>query len=759
MQEEKIIYISYNGALDPIMESQGLCYIYGLIEKGYKFILLTFERKERLSDIWLLNDKKNKLAGAGIDWQFLRYHKGGSILITGFDIISGVIRVLSIKRKSKIKFIHARSYVPAVIAWLVKVITGIPYIFDMRGFMAEERVDAGLLKNRGFKYRIIKIVEKILLEDADEIIVLTEKATSIIRARAEFFLREDRVSVIPCCVDTKRFKSIDATVLRDKEGLKERFVLVYAGSIGTWYLAEEMVDFFKVLKKKLPQAFFLLLLNNDVLYMDKLLRSKGIIGQDYKIMHLNPEEVSLYLNIADAGLFFIMPTFSKQFSSPIKFGEYLSCGLPVITNSGVGDIDIQLKPFAGIFLKGFSRQDYEKAVDMLLESRRFFDKRKIREYVKKILSLEIGVEKYAQVYLEMGKKRILVIASLAKKISPSMRYRMEQWMPHLKSRGFRFNYISFSNEYLQRLLLKKGYVLKKSAAIIFAYLGIVLKLLKPGIEKIVFLHREATRIGPPIIEWYFKIINKTIVFDFDDAIFLPSAGSCNGIWGRLRCRWKTGIICRLSSQIIVGNRYLLDYAKRFNDQVSIIPSTVEISRYHLKQHTQKDFVTLGWIGSHTTMLECLPLLKDVFIKLKEKINFKLLIIGPETKFVDLGIEYELVKWNADTEEEDLLLMDIGLMPLEDNLWQAKKCGMKILQYMAVGIPVVASPVGVNKDIIQDGENGFLAIKGEDWIDKILMLSRDDRLREHLGMAGRMLVEEKYSSECGANMVAAVLNKI
>ena len=397
-----VLYISYNGALDPLTNSQVLPYIKGLQSKGYRFMLLTFERMEKLKKKEIFLEKKQELKNQGIEWHWLKYHKRPNLLATFWDIVTGTIKSKVLAKRNKVDFIHARGYIPASIARNAGKRLKIPYIFDMRGLMAEEYADGELIKKGGLKYLLIKNLEKNLLCAADKIVVLTEKARNILLNRKYIRNRGADISVIPCCVDTVLFdfkKFTDsAESIRRELGAAGRYIVVYAGSYGTWYMFAEMIDFFNALKKKIPSAFFLILLNNDVGSAAKLFTEKGVTDSDYTVIHLGTEKVPQYLAAANAGIFFIKPLLSKQASSPTKFGEYLAAGLPVIANRGIGDLDDQIDSVTGILVDDFNEKEYLMAAQILVDRTGGFDKRMLHAKAEELLSLEKGVGVYHKVY-------------------------------------------------------------------------------------------------------------------------------------------------------------------------------------------------------------------------------------------------------------------------------------------------------------------------------------------------------------------------
>jgi glycosyltransferase involved in cell wall biosynthesis len=195
---------------------------------------------------------------------------------------------------------------------------------------------------------------------------------------------------------------------------------------------------------------------------------------------------------------------------------------------------------------------------------------------------------------------------------------------------------------------------------------------------------------------------------------------------------------------MVGNPYLAEYARQVNDRVTVIPTTIDTEKYRVPPRTEKNGPpVIGWTGSHSTV-QHLDTLRGALKKLAERESFRLRVIGTPT-YDCPPVDVEAVQWRSETEVEDVAAIDIGVMPLPEDRWSIGKCGLKALQFMALGIPTVCSPVGVNTDIIQDNQNGFIASTEDEWVDKLSRLLRSHELRQRLGHAGRVTVEEKYSA--------------
>ena len=276
---------------------------------------------------------------------------------------------------------------------------------------------------------------------------------------------------------------------------------------------------------------------------------------------------------------------------------------------------------------------------------------------------------------------------------------------------------------------------------------------------VVFVQREALFLGLSFFERKFAGKSK-LVFDFDDAIWLPNVSQSNRKFVWLKNPSKVKSILKYSHAVIAGNNYLADFAKQFNENVTVIPTTIDTDKYSLQEkENATGKICIGWTGSLTTIKHfegIIPVLKRLKDKFKDKICIKVIA----DKSIDFGgLEVEFVKWRAETEVDDLRHIDIGLMPLPDNEWARGKCGLKALQYMALGIPAVVSPVGVNTEIVQDGINGFVANNDKEWVEKLSVLIENPKLRKKLGKEARKTVVKKYSVEANKRKYLEVLQNV
>lgn len=343
-------------------------------------------------------------------------------------------------------------------------------------------------------------------------------------------------------------------------------------------------------------------------------------------------------------------------------------------------------------------------------------------------------------------KRILFIAPYPHAQAPSQRFRFEQYLSFLEESGFELEVHPFLSEKDWAPLYKEGSFIRKGFSMLRSFLRRFALLFKIKKFDHVFIHREASMIGPPVFEWIIaKVLKKKYIYDFDDAIWLPNYSQSNAKFHKLKAYGKVKSIIRWADQVCVGNNFLRDYALEFNSNVQVIPTTVDTLNVHNKvsNHNPEELI-IGWTGSHTTM-DYLPFLVPTLKELEKTHKFKFRVISNHPPQIDLD-SLEFVKWNKDTEIEDLAKINIGVMPLEDTVWAKGKCGFKGLQYMALQIPSVMSNVGVNSDIIDHEKNGFLCETAEEWQSVLLELITNPELRKQIGIAGQETVINRYSVE-------------
>lgn len=349
--------------------------------------------------------------------------------------------------------------------------------------------------------------------------------------------------------------------------------------------------------------------------------------------------------------------------------------------------------------------------------------------------------------------RVLAIVPSLYDTSPGQRFRIEQWEPILREGGVKITYAPFETDELRSVLHSGGNVAAKVGGIVKS-----MKRRRDELDSLqeydlIYLFREAALLGPPWFERKLARSGVPVVFDFDDAIFFSYKSPSNGYLSYLKFPAKAAEICRLATHVMAGNQFLADYALAENKNVTIIPTTIDTDKYQVIEKTDNERLIIGWSGSFST-IQHLDTIREVLQELGKTEDFILRVIG--TPSYDLpGVNVEAIPWRSETEIDDLAAIDIGLMPLPDDNWSKGKCGLKALQYMALGIPAICSPVGVNSTIITDGENGFLAGDASEWIDKTKRLIHSRDLRVGLGRAGRRTVENDYSAKAVAPRVLEV----
>jgi glycosyltransferase involved in cell wall biosynthesis len=346
-------------------------------------------------------------------------------------------------------------------------------------------------------------------------------------------------------------------------------------------------------------------------------------------------------------------------------------------------------------------------------------------------------------------KKIKVLCLVAHRIgrSPGQRFRFEQYVDFLEQHGFECTLSHLLSETEDAVFYRHHHYLQKLLIFLKTIRSRKQDVRKLDQYDIVFIYREAVMHGSVRFEKQIASRGIPIIYDFDDAIWLFDVSNGNRLFGWLKRPGKTADIIKLSRAVIVGNEFLAEYARQFSEQVVVIPTTIQTGTYRATgEQKTGETICIGWTGSSTTLKHfhlAIPVLKKIIEKYPGKIRIKLISDEP---YMTNDIPVQFCKWNRETEVPDLMEIDIGIMPLPNDEWSKGKCGFKGLQYMALGIPAVMSPVGVNADIISNGQTGFLAASEEEWIEKLSLLIELPELREKLGKAGQKTVEEKYSFE-------------
>ncbi|MBT0813052.1 glycosyltransferase family 4 protein [Litoribacter ruber] len=328
------------------------------------------------------------------------------------------------------------------------------------------------------------------------------------------------------------------------------------------------------------------------------------------------------------------------------------------------------------------------------------------------------------------------------RLGASSRVRSYQYIPLYESNGVEVTVSPFFNlPYLQSLYSHKR---PGIGNVLFRYMTRLLVCLKVFKYDLVIIEKEVFPYFPAIVEKLFSKFGVRFVVDYDDAIFHNYDKHSSGVVVNMLGD-KIDQVMKCASGVWVGNDYLAQRAKAAGSaKIMHLPTSVDISKYKLKDHQEGFLPVIGWVGSPTT-IKYLRAILPVLEQLRQQVPFKLMVIGQQCELNYSG-ELEIVDWQEDREGEQLLSLDIGLMPLPDSAWEQGKCSYKLIQYMAAGLPVVASPVGMNKKVVDHGTNGFLAQNDADWIKYLTLLIQDVTLRNQMGLEGRRLVEAEYTIE-------------
>ncbi|MBO7146062.1 MAG: glycosyltransferase [Salinivirgaceae bacterium] len=405
MIPNQILYISYDGMTDSLGRSQVLPYLCALTEKGWRITLISAEKPEVFAQGE--SEVRGIVDAAGIDWQPMSYTKRPPIISTLLDILTIKRMAFKLTRQKDFGIVHCRSYIAAFVGLALKNKFGCRFVFDMRGFYADERVDGNIWNTKKLIYRLVynffKRKEKDFMSGCDAIVSLTNAAKSEILQWNLPNVTAEKITVIPCCADVNHFdyrthNQQDIELWRQKLGIdKNAFVLSYLGSVGTWYMLPEMMDFFAELLAVRPDAVFLLITrDNKQLILEEAARHG--IGVDHIIVQpATRNEVPQLAMLSSASLFFIKPVWSKKASSPTKLAELMALGIACVTNKGVGDVDgiIENNPL-GVLVNGWTRNDYAEAIRKMLELPA--DREASRRLACEMFSLDKGAAAYDSIY-------------------------------------------------------------------------------------------------------------------------------------------------------------------------------------------------------------------------------------------------------------------------------------------------------------------------------------------------------------------------
>ena len=401
-----ILFISYDGMTDPLGQSQVIPYLSGLTRYGYRFTILSCDKPEKYAAN--KNYVEELLHEASIKWVSIPYHKSPPVLSSIYDYQKLKAKAKEIYQADPFDMVHTRPGLPTLAALWLKKKYAVKFLDDVRGFWADERVDGGMwnLGNPIFKavYGFFKRHENECLEKADYVTCLTYAAKTEMLTWKHIKKQPLNIEVIPCSADLQLFDPSNINSrLKEQFGQElkvsdEDIIFSYLGSIGGWYLTEEMMRLCKLIADKIPNAKFLFISPHRHEVIEEAAAKQGVPSGKIMVRQAARHEVPVLLSFSQYALFFIKPCYSKISSSPTKHGEIMAMGIPVITNSGVGDVEMIVNKYnSGFVLKDFSARSFAEVVNAIA-SGKTFDKAAIRKGASEFYSLAEAVERYRKVY-------------------------------------------------------------------------------------------------------------------------------------------------------------------------------------------------------------------------------------------------------------------------------------------------------------------------------------------------------------------------
>jgi glycosyltransferase involved in cell wall biosynthesis len=392
-----VLYISYDGMLEPLGQSQVLAYLKRLAT-DQPIHLISFEKADDWAKVIERKRLANDIAASGIVWHPLRYHKWPSALATAWDIVCGIVLGLWLVSHNRLRIVHARSYVPSVMALALKRMTGVKYLFDMRGFWADEKLEGGWPSN-GSMYRLAKFFERRFLLSADHVVSLTHAAVKEMQHFPYLNGSMPHITIIPTCADLTRFKPMS----KDREGTG--LVIGYVGSVGR-YMFDEVATCFAILLRMRPDTLFLIVNRGEHAFIRERLAVAGVSDSAIELISSTPDEMPHQIARMDASIYFTKPLFSKQAMAPTKLAELLGCGVPCMANAGVGDMAEVLEgEGVGVALRAFDRASLAEGLERLLAL--IADPLTAARCVsasQKHFSLDEGVIRYQKIYEKIGNR-------------------------------------------------------------------------------------------------------------------------------------------------------------------------------------------------------------------------------------------------------------------------------------------------------------------------------------------------------------------
>jgi glycosyltransferase involved in cell wall biosynthesis len=387
-----VLYITYDGLLEPLGQSQVLAYL-AQLAADHRVHILSFEKQADRRNREGVAAMRGRLQALGIGWTPLPYHKTPTAPATAFDVAVGAVVALWLALRLRARIVHVRSYVPALMALPVRRLTRAKLLFDMRGFWADERVDGALWPRGGTLYRLAKSLETRFIDSADHIVTLTSASARELRGFEVLRSRPKPISVIPTCADLLKFHPAGPRAAQP-------FVFGYVGSVGTWYLFEETLAFFRQLLARRPDARFLVVNRKEHAQIREMAAAQGIPADRIELVSATHDEVPALIQRMHLGAALIKPSYSKIASAPTKMAEYLGCGVPCLGNVRVGDVaEVLRERRVGVVLEDFGAAGLAVAVE---EALRLVEDpalaARCEATARELFSLEHGVAAYREIY-------------------------------------------------------------------------------------------------------------------------------------------------------------------------------------------------------------------------------------------------------------------------------------------------------------------------------------------------------------------------
>jgi glycosyltransferase involved in cell wall biosynthesis len=338
--------------------------------------------------------------------------------------------------------------------------------------------------------------------------------------------------------------------------------------------------------------------------------------------------------------------------------------------------------------------------------------------------------------------KILAIVPYPLDFCAGQRFRIELWAKQLVNRGMEVEFLSFASRNLTDILYQPNRILKKGSLLISNFLNQLISILKVNKPDLIFIYREAGFIGPPIIERVIQQWKIPIVYDIDEPLFVPYSSPVNGKFSKLRFFSKFDELFKMSDSVFAVNEVIGNYARKFNDNVEIVPMTIDTDRYiPSDQMNNNESPKIAWVGTWSNQPN-IELAIPAMRELHKKYDFTFRIIADDAMCFE-GLKVDFVPWEYDIEVLKLQESDIGIVPVKTTEWSPWKFFFKTVQFMGLGIPIVASATGSNLEIIKDGVNGFLAKTENEWYEKLKLLVENPGLRQSMGGEARKTAIEKF----------------